>query len=288
MSKARTFGSDIKMTDVEYFIKGSAWYNNKLSLRNNFSIDYSFSCSDGNNGGNDDGSLPGADGIVLVFQNNSIYELGLNGGGIGYQGIKNGLAFEIDLFKNTAPIYDVNGNHFAVQKSSKELGLLPDSSNSLFVNKDIIEIKENTRYYATMIYDVSEKKINYYLDTVTPPNKLIMSKIINPLDYVVTNDGYSYFGFTSATGVAMQVYKIHDVKVCGTVQTTSVDWEEENLFEIDRIYSRIEVYNSIGKLVTTIENNNLLSSFNEVSKGIPLLIKITDKNVSFTKKIVVE
>ena len=54
-----------------------------------------------------DGSIPGADGLAFVMQNHNYPVLGDKGGSMGYTGITNSLAIEIDLYKNRwAP----NGN----------------------------------------------------------------------------------------------------------------------------------------------------------------------------------
>jgi WD40 repeat protein len=138
-------GDSVLMTNAKFFNRSAIWHKNKVKIDKGFNIEYSFNIEKCDNKDSFDGSLPGADGLALVLQNNSIYELGGNGGGIGYSGIKKGVAFELDLFRNLIDFADDNGNHFAFQYTNGD-SLSPSHLKNSIVNNSILIIKHNINY----------------------------------------------------------------------------------------------------------------------------------------------
>ncbi|HEU4401121.1 MAG TPA: PxKF domain-containing protein [Candidatus Polarisedimenticolia bacterium] len=112
----------LRLTPAVGHQRGSAWFNTKQPVAGGFTTSFQFQTSEG--------SLPPADGIAFVIQNNSLSALGRDGGSIGYAdgggdcdgepcdtggGIKNSLAVEFDTFDNGGATGDPNANHIAVQ-----------------------------------------------------------------------------------------------------------------------------------------------------------------------------
>ncbi len=91
-------------------------------------------------------NFPGADGIAFVIQNYSNRELGLLGGGIGYSGLRNCLAIEIDTYANDSlqieNCLDRNDNHIAVLRGgTNEIKPIHSSQYLIAENKNIIPLQ---------------------------------------------------------------------------------------------------------------------------------------------------
>jgi hypothetical protein len=65
----------------------------------------------------------GADGFAFVIQNESPVALGLAGRGLGYEGINNALAIEVDTYSNFDE-QDYYENHIAVMTMVSSLDKL--------------------------------------------------------------------------------------------------------------------------------------------------------------------
>ena len=91
----------------------------------------------------------GADGIAFVLQNTSDVALGDAGSGLGYRGIFNALAVEVDTFFNYDNL-DLYENHIAVMTHGFRYNL---SSN-------------HSRYYGHTLYDCNLRCISaFYINT---------------------------------------------------------------------------------------------------------------------------
>lgn len=209
LGSAERRGISIQLTYPRIFDAGSIWLKNNFSVQNDFSTSFQFITGNGNNNGIDEGSIPGADGFALVFQNNNYPMEGSRGGSIGYTGIPKSLVVEIDLFKND---WDENGNHIAVQ-SLKTEGNLPyhDNSNAcLGISKNIIEIKHGKYYFCKVDYILKEKELKIYIDSTGKFDEVAM--IVPNIDfseYLQLNEkDIVFIGITSATGNAYQNHSI--------------------------------------------------------------------------------
>jgi len=217
---ANELGSVIRLTDTNGFSAGALWYNKKLNLNNGFVCDFKFRLSVGDNKNFSEDSYPGADGIAFVIQNTSIDALGRIGGGIGYDSLKNALAFEIDLFHNRMrqdfKLNDPNGNHFAIQANTDHISADHSSDSFVFINPDIMTIRSDSSiYYLRIIYKPGN--IFVYLDTSRayslPPICSIPNFYLeNYLDFSI--DSAFFVGFTAATGRAVQNHDIEDWYFC--------------------------------------------------------------------------
>lgn len=154
------------LTDKEkYFGYGSITHNNPVYVTAGFETEFAFKVSDGYNDFND-GSVPGADGFTLLFSEEPVYNFKDEqlGGGLGYHRRKNGIALEIDLYKNNE-FNDPNGNHIALQrKGDRDLYAIHNDENTLGINSEIIgiELDTNITYYCKMIY--SNRRLQIWID----------------------------------------------------------------------------------------------------------------------------
>ncbi len=216
-----TLNNILRITSTEQYSTGAFWYKNKVNLLNGFVCDFKFRFSQGNNNNSLENSLPGADGIAFVIQNTSPEIIGKTGGGIGYDGIPNSIAFEFDTYKNSIhdslSINDPNGNHFAIQSNKLNPNSASHSNDTrIFINERIPTIKsDSTIYYVKMIYNPGHLFV--YLDTSRsyssePICVLNNFYIENYID--VSSDSNCYVGFTASTGKAVENHDIEEWYLC--------------------------------------------------------------------------
>ncbi len=211
VGSAKKVKKHIKLTDAKTWNGGSIWLKNRFSVYNDFETTFKFSVHYGDNNNEKEYSIPGADGIALVFQNHNYPMLGEVGGSISYVGIENSIAVEFDLYKNK---YDPNGNHVAVQTMGSKPNTADHSieSSCLGINSNMILIQQDSIYYVKIEYSNSmhylkiwiDKNENWQTPTLTIDN-------FDLGDYLnLEEDEYVYLGFTSATGNAFQEHRIYD------------------------------------------------------------------------------
>jgi hypothetical protein len=112
-------GPAMRLTPSAARESGSVWYRRKVNVREGFDTTFSFRISNPSVRCNimDDVNTycrsRGADGLAFVIQNVSAVALGEAGNGMGYAGIFNSLAVELDTFFNYDQM-DYYENHIAV------------------------------------------------------------------------------------------------------------------------------------------------------------------------------
>jgi hypothetical protein len=112
-------GPALRLTDSEARASGAAWYRRKMNVREGFDTTITFQLSNPSfrctrmNDVNTYCRSRGADGLAFVMQNVANNALGLAGSGLGYEGIFNSLAVEIDTYMNYDNM-DFYENHISV------------------------------------------------------------------------------------------------------------------------------------------------------------------------------
>ena len=206
--------SIIRLTDTDINSNSLMWHDKPVPADEGFEVEFRFRMSDPLND-YDDGSAPGADGIAFIMSTESTLYMGSSGGGLGYDGIKNCLAFEFDTYKNGInPYYDPNGNHaaiFYIGQNGATTG--HGSDNELAVNTGIIEIlADSSIYYAKIDYNIEPGALRAFLDKTGDfegSSKIIEIESFDINDYLDLIDGSgAYVGISSATGTS---YEKHDV-----------------------------------------------------------------------------
>jgi hypothetical protein len=230
---ARLIADTIRLTDNNYNYRGSAWLTKKINIADGFSTKFSFKYSGGLNKDCDDKSEPGADGLALVFQNSSINAIGNYGGGIGFDGINNALAFEFDTYQNDSSdienMNDPDGNHFAVQYSKNRLSSVHKPENNLFITSKIPKLLNDVIYNISIDYNIEPNTLRIFMDSAGKNNKLIASlPKFDFNNYITFNDGKSaYIGFTAGTGCAVANHDVFNWELCSSQRITDVS---ENAF----------------------------------------------------------
>ncbi|PKL84744.1 MAG: hypothetical protein CVV22_11185 [Ignavibacteriae bacterium HGW-Ignavibacteriae-1] len=304
----------IELTEAFEFNLGAVWMKEKLSFKKDFFTEFKFNYTDGDNGGMEETSLPGAGGLAFVILNEFNPSLGEQGDDIGYTGFRNSLAIEIDLFRNP---YDPNGNHIAIQSLGPEPNTADHSikESTLAMNKNIMLLEQDSVYYVRIAYNYALKRLNIYLN-----NERMFTEPVLTLDdidlpeYLSLEDGeFGYVGFTSATGRAFQVHNINDwivpcknspLSVYNTPKSNQgivriSPNPSENMLEIDlqlneEGQTELLIYNMQGEKVKelfkqtigTLGAQSLKCDISDLSSGHYYLVLITPTYIT-TKNLII-
>jgi hypothetical protein len=204
----------LTLTNSAAYESGSAFTSNSFTLNNqsSFSAFFKFQITSNGSFGDSDGS--GADGLAFVIQTNN-NTAGSAGGGIGYQGIGNSVAVEIDTYNNGS-VDNNSGNHLGIN-----LGGNIDSDT---------QINEPTRFNNGSIWSVwvdynginDLLSVRYSMGGPRPTT--------SQLDYTVDlsselSSGNAFFGFTSGTGGGVGKHDILSAKFSTDFTPFDVDAE---------------------------------------------------------------
>ena len=297
----------IQMTDSKLIQRSALWRDNYVPVVAGFSTEFSFRTHDGFNGESKDESLPGADGIAFVIQNQNIDACGNEGGGIGYDGIKNAVAIEFDLFSNDSTqienYNDPNGNHLAVQVSPFDaLSPIHSSKNTLAITENIPLIKnDSTVYYGKINYDFTNSKLYIYIEDKpvfnTPRLVVDNFRLSNYMN--LYKGGYAYVGFTAATGSSYQNQDLMSWSFCPNsltlISDVSTNLSDDNISRIapnptvsnaelyyyseNGGYCNIEVFDVLGNKVLNQSLGNCSIGMNKFN----LNCSAWDKGIYFVK-----
>jgi hypothetical protein len=134
----------------------------------------------------------GGDGFAFLLQASGLDAVGGGAHGLGYAGIRNGLAIEFDTYPNYE-LSDVANDHISVQGASQRVsgGV---STNGGFLTPDAL-----TRLSATHVVNISDAKIHavklVYLPTVSSDENTLSKLTINQaLSPFLAQDEFSHIG----------------------------------------------------------------------------------------------
>ncbi len=216
-----------RLTSLYEFDLGYMFYDEKVNLAGGFQSEFSFLFSGGTEdaikrsiiptGILADSSLPGADGVAFIISGSLPTEFRGDGGGIGYNGINNAIAIEIDLWGNDE-YSDPNGNHLAVQIPDRK-GVLKTKhtdETTVYMNKDIVTILSDSTQSYTCRIEYQNHNLKIYLNESDKPSTLIVELTDFPLEEYITLDKGSngYVGLTSSTGIAAEYHDILHWDLC--------------------------------------------------------------------------
>ena len=140
------------------------------------------------------------DGMAFVLQGNASTALGTSGQGLGYGGLINSLAIEMDTDQDAAG--DTNGNHIAVH-------LAGDTDTPEATATAPFNLEDGNAHTLWVDYDGTTNTLDIYLaEPVTEelPASPLLS--VSGVDLPVIVGSQGYFGFTGGTGPA----GTHDVE----------------------------------------------------------------------------
>lgn len=301
------------------FYTGSVWHSQDIPVSAGFTSTWEFSIDSSNSGKYPDASEPGADGITFVIQNstNTTNAIGSYGSGIGYEGIDNGLAIELDLFTNDSyqndDKFDPNGNHLAIMGTAPKTVLKAQHTPKYHIwsTTSIPLIKSNgTKYYAKVEYDATKKTFDAWVsETSTFGEPNIHLSNFNIKSYLsLINRTNAYVGFTSSTGSAFQNHKLHNWYFCPKTPSGINNVPADELSDADIIspnpafnsvnitlpnsfaeFAELEIFNAIGQKVyaTELFSNNTNISVSELHDGLYFLV-LKSGTLNRTTKLVIK
>ena len=192
---------EYQLTPNDYWKAGSIWYQAKIDLRKNFTIEGEVYLGDRD---------AGADGIAFVLQPLST-NLGGAGVGIGYAGINPSVTVEMDTWQNCDPAQDhasivINGD-VCHNSTNTPVGPKTFSAN----------VEDGLWHHVIFKWMADTKTLQFFWDGETTPF-LELTK-----DIVATVFGGAYYvypGFTSGTGAERNDHR---------VRVSEVDFTSEGL-----------------------------------------------------------
>ncbi|MBK6290644.1 MAG: hypothetical protein KA339_06650 [Candidatus Kapabacteria bacterium] len=223
LSTMRRIGSTIykaprlEMTQSIPYQAGAAWVRDRVPVASGFDVRFSFRLSNGSDNGQIDNGPQGADGVVMVLQNETRAAVGLPGDGIGYNEIPHGLAIEFDAYRNAA-FSDPTPSHIAVQVGDGNI--LRPWHVAPYLKGITSEgfppfVADGTVYHARV--KLEGKLLHVYCGTtpvletpVLTVDSIDMNQILR-----LREDGAAYLGFTSSTGFSAQTHELLSVQIEG-------------------------------------------------------------------------
>jgi hypothetical protein len=150
-------GPALRLTPSEARASGAAWYRRKVDVREGFDTRITFEISNPSQKCErlDDVNTycrsRGADGFAFVIQNVGLTALGLAGSGMGYEGIFNALAVEMDTYHNYDQM-DYYENHIAVMTQGWRQNLSANHTRSLATSNRVPDLSDG-RHTVRIRYD---------------------------------------------------------------------------------------------------------------------------------------
>lgn len=209
--------SGIQLTSSEKYQAGAVWIRDRLQVTSGFDVRFSFRITNGSDNGQVDGGPQGADGVVLVLQNETSAPIGKPGDGIGYNEIPHGLAVEFDSYQNAA-FSDPSPSHIALQVGDGSV--LRPWHVAPYLKGITSEgfppfVADGTVYHARVMLEGGILNV-YCGKTPVLETPVLTVANININDILrLREDGAAYLGFTSSTGFSAQTHELLSVQIEG-------------------------------------------------------------------------
>lgn len=248
----------IKLNYLKNTSCGGISFNNKFNVNDVLRLSFQFQIAKGNNNKLYDGSEEGADGLAIVLSKEKIDKCQTAAGGLGYSGLRNAIALELDLFKNQDN-NDPDGNHVYLK--------VPDSTGLLTAKhhpKDLLlksygKIQtSNGNYFLSLS---NQNNFSYFsIDSLYDPDKKLspqkfsafgqLSLTENIRKYVGTDDFYiTIFG---STGDAVEEHNLYDIQLC-----KGFNFEASNPTSIENIFNEYNPNLTEKEILTSQEARKL-------------------------------
>lgn len=191
---AVSLGNDcFRLTQASASQNGSIWSNGSIDLNQNF--DLLFDVNLGSNNG-------GADGMVFVLAP-SIPAPGQGGGGIGYLGMSNTIAIEIDTYDN-GNYNDIFNDHMAIiSNGSTDHNAASTLSPTVNASATNVNIEDGQYHTFRVKWDANTQTLEAYFDCV-----LRVSYTGNIVANQLNNNSSVKYGFTASTGALSNLQSV--------------------------------------------------------------------------------
>ncbi len=201
-------GCAMRLTGTSASQTGGVWQPVAQKLSASFETTFKFQIS--SPGGYSPG---GADGLALVIQSTSNTATGQYGGGIGYPGLTNALAIELDTWQNTEN-NDPDANHVAVQSCGTAAitavhNTATSGSGCTWGSPVTPSINFKDGQVHTVRVTYVPGALSVYFDGATTPAITSAITLTNVKgNSILDAQGRAWIGFTGATGGA---WENHDI-----------------------------------------------------------------------------
>jgi hypothetical protein len=182
----------LQLTPSDFGKAGAAWHACRHPVNKGFVTDIEFQIRDLQGGG--------ADGLVYVIQSHSPYWVGGTGGGMGYDGLPQSVAVELDTWYNGPEAGDANGSHVAIHAGQRSNG---PRAETLLAYASAPTLDNGSPHTLRVVYDGGLLEV--YLDDFSRP---LTHAIVHLPDVLANADGMAWSGFTAATGGADESHEV--------------------------------------------------------------------------------
>lgn len=199
-AKINTMAStqEVILVPDELWKQGQVWATRKIDFTKDFTIAMQAYV------GKKD--INGADGLAVVLHNDpdTTSTQGTKGLGIGYSGIKNGLALELDTWYNKTT-NDIAEDHGTIKQTN---------DGTVLSNPIALPNLENGKWHDVIVtWDVSAARLHYTVNGLTAGTYINK----NIIDDVFGGSSTVYFGYTAATGSRANEHKVRFPNTCETL-----------------------------------------------------------------------
>ncbi|MGE0053215.1 MAG: galactose oxidase-like domain-containing protein [Hyphomicrobium sp.] len=188
---------------------GGAMSDMKIDVSHDFAFDFDVYLGTHANGG---------DGMSFVIHNDPVQSraLGDKGNSLGAEGIRNGLALEIDTYNNGAKAGDIAADHMQLVDTDAK-------GAARFVTKPgwLGEVEDGFWHKINVTWDADTKTLSYSIDgrTVGTIQKDLATAFLG-------GSNLAYFGFTASTGGATNLQEVRLNEVTGTFEPLTVNHDD--------------------------------------------------------------
>ena len=206
VASAENVDGVLRLTTSTQNAAGAYWADEKMPVADGFRARFRFRISDPVANEYQDG----ADGLAFVIQDAPDgVDAVTRGGGIGYHGIPNSLAVELDTYRNDGEhgaddFGDPDGNHVSVQSRGTEPNTI-DHAASLGQAAGLAELMDGKPHEVVVDYDAAAGRLAVYVDDMNTPQ---IEADVNLADLLKLDGGKAFVGFTAATGTACATHDI--------------------------------------------------------------------------------
>jgi hypothetical protein len=177
----------IAVTPNQVWQNGSVWYNDLLDLSLPFTLEFQM------NFGTEDAN--GADGMTFVLQTVGPHALGMDGHGMGFEGLNPSFGIEFDTYYN-GHLADITADHIAFHKNG---GVNHSQSTNLagpvVANPVSQNIEDGFNHPIKITWDPVTRIVQLYFDCV-----LMLSAQVDLVNGIFDGNTQVWWGFTGATG----------------------------------------------------------------------------------------
>jgi hypothetical protein len=215
---AHSMSGIARLVNAENWQSGGIWYSKKpmpvsSSFETSFDLRISQPCE----------CKGGGDGLALVIHgNDQPVWVGDNGEGIGYQGIPNSIAIELDAFDNQE-----GSDHHISLHSAGRMRNNASSSTAYATNHGIPDIKNGKVHKVVVKYIPGRMKV--YMNNMDAPVLDVYIDIENTIDL---QNGRAWLGITAATGSAKANHDILRWDFNGKGANKPPKMEEETVVQV--------------------------------------------------------